>query len=68
MKVQLLVSEWCPSCPQAEKIWTEAAQRVPVELEILDVADRKGRCAKTGVNALRPSACARIHGDRLQAQ
>ncbi|WP_197686751.1 thioredoxin family protein [Metallibacterium scheffleri] len=43
VKVQLLVSKWCPTCPQAEKIWTEAAQRVPMEFEILDVAERKGR-------------------------
>lgn len=43
MKVQLLVSKWCPTCPQAERIWTEAAHKVPMEFEILDVADRKGR-------------------------
>lgn len=43
MKVQLLVSKWCPTCPQAEKIWTEAARQVPMDFEILDVADRKGR-------------------------
>jgi len=43
MKVQLLVSKWCPTCPQAEKIWTEAARKVPMDFEILDVADRKGR-------------------------
>jgi thiol-disulfide isomerase/thioredoxin len=43
MKVQLLVSKWCPTCPQAEKIWTEAAHTVPMEFEILDVAERKGR-------------------------
>jgi len=43
MKVQLLVSKWCPTCPQAEKIWAEAARKVPMDFEVLDVADRKGR-------------------------
>ena len=43
MKVQLLVSQWCPSCPQAERIWAEAAQQVPMQFEVVDVADRKGR-------------------------
>ncbi|WP_308389840.1 thioredoxin family protein [Acidithiobacillus sp. AMEEHan] len=43
MKVQLLVSKWCPTCPQAEKIWQEAAQKRPMDLEILDVADKAGR-------------------------
>lgn len=43
MKVQLLVSKWCPTCPQAEKVWAEAARRVPMDFEVLDVADRKGR-------------------------
>ena len=43
MKVQLLVSKWCPTCPQAEKILAEAARTLPMEFEVLDVADRKGR-------------------------
>ena len=43
MKVQLLVSKWCPTCPQAERIWAEAAQKVPMDLEVLDVAERDGR-------------------------
>ncbi|WP_123104804.1 thioredoxin family protein [Acidithiobacillus sulfuriphilus] len=43
MKVQLLVSKWCPTCPQAEQIWGEAASRVPMEYEILDVGGRDGR-------------------------
>ena len=43
MKVQILVSKWCPVCPQAEKVWKAASQKVPMELEVLDVADREGR-------------------------
>ncbi|WP_414041924.1 thioredoxin family protein [Acidithiobacillus sp. M4-SHS-6] len=39
----MLVSQWCPVCPQAEKVWREASEKVPMELEVLDVADRKGR-------------------------
>ena len=43
MKVQLLVSKWCPTCPQAERIWAEASQKLPMDLQILDVAERDGR-------------------------
>ncbi|MHB1883080.1 MAG: thioredoxin family protein [Acidithiobacillus sp.] len=43
MKVQLLVSKCCPTCLQAERIWAEAAQKVPMGLEVLDVAERDGR-------------------------
>jgi glutaredoxin len=43
MKVQILVSKWCPVCPQAEKVWKEASEKVPMELQVLDVADREGR-------------------------
>ena len=50
MKVQLLVSKWCPTCPQAERIWAEAAQKVSMDLEVLDVAERDGR---EGVSRLR---------------
>ncbi|MEY2340691.1 thioredoxin family protein [Acidithiobacillus sp. IBUN Pt1247-S3] len=43
MKVQLLVSKWCPTCPQAETIWQEAVEKRSAELAILDVADKAGR-------------------------
>ena len=43
MKVQILVSKWCPVCPQAEAVWKQAAEKVPMELQVLDVADREGR-------------------------
>ena len=43
MKIQLLVSKWCPTCPQAETIWQKAVQKRPAELEILDVGDKAGR-------------------------
>lgn len=44
MKVQLLVSQWCPSCPQAERVWTQVAKEHDnVNYEVLDVGIRPGR-------------------------
>jgi len=43
MKVQLLISKWCPVCPDAERVWGEASRKVPMDFEVLDVAERDGR-------------------------
>ena len=43
MKLQLLVSKWCPTCPAAEKVWSEAAAREGLQLEALDVGNSHGR-------------------------
>ncbi len=43
MKLQLLVSQWCPTCPTAEKVWAEAAAREGLALEVLDVGKPEGR-------------------------
>lgn len=43
MKAQLLVSKWCPTCPQAEEIWKEVSRRVPMDLRILDVTEQESR-------------------------
>jgi glutaredoxin len=43
MKLQLLVSQWCPTCPTAEKIWSQAAARESLSLEVLDVGKPEGR-------------------------
>jgi glutaredoxin len=43
MKLQLLVSQWCPTCPAAEKVWSEAAARKSLALEVLDVGKPEGR-------------------------
>lgn len=43
MTLQLLVSKWCPTCPAAERVWSEAAAREGLELEVLDVGDPAGR-------------------------
>jgi glutaredoxin len=43
MKLQLLVSQWCPTCPAAEKVWSEAAGRQGLTVEVLDVGKPEGR-------------------------
>lgn len=43
MRVQLLVSQWCPTCPAAEALWSKAAALEGLTLEVLDVADAAGR-------------------------
>jgi glutaredoxin len=43
MTLQLLVSKWCPTCPAVERVWSEAAAREGLELEVLDVGDPVGR-------------------------
>ncbi len=43
MKLQLLVSKWCPTCPAAEKVWSEAAAHEGQMLEVLDVGNSDGR-------------------------
>lgn len=41
--IQLLVSEWCPTCPQAERLWEQVADETGATLDILDVTKRPGR-------------------------
>ena len=43
MKVQLLISQWCPTCPAAEKVWSEAGAREGIALDVLDVGQPEGR-------------------------
>lgn len=43
MKVELLVSEWCPTCPQAERVWTEVAAERDIEFAVLDLNQTAGR-------------------------
>lgn len=43
MEVRLLVSKWCPVCPQAEAVWGEVAKHHPVDYRALDIADPAGR-------------------------
>lgn len=43
MKVQLLVSEWCVSCHQAEKVWRDVAEERAIEFEVVDMGQPEGR-------------------------
>lgn len=43
MKVQLLVSEWCMPCRDAEQVWRRIAQRKAIAFEVLDVGQPEGR-------------------------
>lgn len=43
MKVELLVSEWCPTCPQAEQVWMQVAAEREIEFAVLDLNQTAGR-------------------------
>ncbi|MFN7087744.1 MAG: glutaredoxin family protein [Burkholderiales bacterium] len=43
MKVELLVSEWCPTCPQAEQVWRQVADERDIEFAVLDMMQTEGR-------------------------
>ena len=43
IKLQLLVSQWCRTCPAAEKVWSDAAERAGLKLEVLDIGKPEGR-------------------------
>ncbi|WP_205617356.1 thioredoxin family protein [Pelomicrobium methylotrophicum] len=41
--VQLLVSEWCPTCPNAEAVWRQVAAEKDIRFAVVDVAQPEGR-------------------------
>ncbi len=43
MKVELLVSEWCASCHEAERIWRQVAEEKDVDFQVVDMAQPEGR-------------------------
>ncbi len=43
MKVELLVSEWCSACKQAEQVWQQVAAEKEIEFAVLDMAQPEGR-------------------------
>ncbi len=43
MKVELLVSEWCASCHQAEQVWQQVAKEKNIDFAVLDMAQPEGR-------------------------
>lgn len=50
MKVQLLVSEWCASCHQAERVWREVAEERAIDFAVVDMGQPEGKAL---VSALR---------------
>jgi len=43
VKVELLVSEWCPTCPATERVWRDLAVERDFRLAVLDLAQPEGR-------------------------
>ncbi|MEJ2509257.1 MAG: thioredoxin family protein [Gammaproteobacteria bacterium] len=43
MKVQLLVSEWCASCHQAERVWREVAEERAIDFAVVDMGQPEGK-------------------------
>jgi len=43
MKVELLVSEWCPTCPAAEKVWRDVLKEREFDFSVVDAAQPEGR-------------------------
>jgi glutaredoxin len=41
--VQLLVSEWCPTCPNAEAVWRQVAAEKDIRFAVVDLAQPEGR-------------------------
>ena len=41
--VQLLVSEWCPTCPAAEQVWRQMAEERDIRFSVVDMAQPEGR-------------------------
>lgn len=53
-RVQLLVSEWCGPCRDAEEVWRAVAERREIAFEVLDVAQPEGRAivSRVGVRSI----------------
>lgn len=54
MKVQLLVSEWCVPCRDAERVWGEVARAKTIAFEVLDLGQPEGRSvvARLGIRTV----------------
>lgn len=54
MRVQLLTSEWCAPCRDAEEVWRAVADRRDIAFEVLDVAQPEGRAivSRLGVRTI----------------
>lgn len=53
-RVQLLTSEWCAPCRDAEEVWRGVAERRDIAFEVLDVAQPEGRAivSRLGVRSI----------------
>jgi glutaredoxin len=43
MKVELLVSDWCATCHEAERIWRQVVERKAIEFAVVDMGQPEGR-------------------------
>ncbi len=43
MKVQLLVSEWCAACHQAEQVWRDIARQRDIDFAVVDMGQPEGK-------------------------
>jgi glutaredoxin len=43
MRVELLVSEWCASCHQAEKVWRQVSQERDFDFAVVDMGQPEGK-------------------------
>lgn len=50
MRVELLVSHWCPTCPAAEAVWRQVAAERAIDFALVDVSKPEGREIVTRLN------------------
>lgn len=43
MRVELLVSHWCPTCPAAEAVWRQVAGERAIDFAVVDISKPEGR-------------------------
>jgi uncharacterized protein involved in response to NO len=43
MRVELLVSHWCPTCPAAEAVWRQVAAERDFDFAVVDISKPEGR-------------------------
>jgi uncharacterized protein involved in response to NO len=43
MRVELLVSHWCPTCPAAETVWRQVAAERDFDFAVVDISKPEGR-------------------------
>ncbi|HXZ92966.1 MAG TPA: thioredoxin family protein [Burkholderiales bacterium] len=43
MRVELLVSDWCATCPAAEAVWRQVAAEKEIDYAVLDLAQPEGK-------------------------